>query len=321
MVKQENQTQRVAALQIDARTADIQYNLDQVRELAQEAIDQGAKIIAVPEFFTTTIILDDRLYDCALAPENAALDLLIELATDHQVLIGGSYLEKRNGDIFNCYTLVQPDGTVTRHDKDLPTMVENAYYVPGHTDGIHETSLGRVGTAVCWELIRTQTVRRLAGKIDFAMTGTHWWTTAENWTVWKDYFAKADRENRDMYQHVASDFSKYLGVANIHASHCGKVQGKLALLPGRLWDVDGGTSLLGQTQIVDKQGNVLKRMTAEDGPGVIVADLDLSPTDPSLSAPDRFWLPELTLVQKMSWKHQNFVCKGIYKRAKRQGRF
>ena len=143
----------VAALQIEARTADVAYNLDHVRELAMEAVGKGAKVIAVPEFFTTSIVLDDRIWSCALPPENPALDMLKEIASDNEVLIGGSYLEKRGGDIFNCYSLVRPDGTVTRHDKDLPTMIENAFYIGGNTDGVHDTSLGRVGTAVCWELI------------------------------------------------------------------------------------------------------------------------------------------------------------------------
>jgi predicted amidohydrolase len=320
MTKQNN-THRVAAVQIQARLADVQYNLAHVKELALEAIAQGAKVISLPEFFTTSIVLDDRLWGCALPPENPALDMLIELATDNGVLIGGSYLELRDGDIYNCYTLVRPDGTVTRHDKDLPTMVENAFYVPGNTDGVHQTELGGVGTAVCWETIRSQTINRLAGKIEFAMTGTHWWSIANNWTFMRDQFEQLHVANRALFRQVPSNFAKYLGVANIHASHCGEVKGKFAWLPKRLWDVDVETSLLGETQIVDNQGNVLKRLSLEDGAGVIVADVDLTPTTPSLDTPNRFWLPDLPLTTRFSWSQQNAVCKGIYQSAKRDGLF
>ena len=51
---------KVAALQIAARCGDLAYNLNHVRELAEHAARQGAKIIAVPEFFTTTIVLDEK---------------------------------------------------------------------------------------------------------------------------------------------------------------------------------------------------------------------------------------------------------------------
>lgn len=314
-------THRVAAVQLEARTADVQYNLDQTKELALAAIAQGATVISLPEFFTTSIILDDRIWGCALPPQNAALDLLKELATDHGVLIGGSYLEKRGGDIYNCYTLVRPDGTVSRHDKDLPTMVENAYYVNGDTDGVHQTDIGGVGTAVCWELIRSQTVNRLLGKINFAMTGTHWWTTAENWSFLRRTFEAAHQENMALFRTVPSHFSKLLGVANIHASHCGKVKGKFAVLPQRLFDIDTETSLLGETQIVDNAGNVVQRLAMEDGPGVIVADIDLTPAKPSLETPESFWSVDLPLLFRFTWAQQNFVCKGDYRKAKANGAF
>ena len=38
-----------------------------------------------------------------------------------------------------------------------------------------------VGAAVCWELMRTQTVQRLRGRIDLALTGSGWWSFSENW--------------------------------------------------------------------------------------------------------------------------------------------
>ena len=301
--------------------ADVQYNLDQTKELALEAIAQGAKVISLPEFFTTSIILDDRIWSCALPPQNAALDLLKELAMDHGVLIGGSYLEKRGGDIYNCYTLVHPDGSVTRHDKDLPTMVENAYYVRGNTDGVHQTELGRVGTAVCWELIRSQTMKRLVGRVDFAMTGTHWWTTASNWPFMRRTFEAAHRRNMDLFHTVPSNFATRLGVANIHASHCGTVRGKFAVLPRRFYDVDTETSLLGETQIVDNAGNIVERLSMDDGPGVITADIDLTPVEPSLDIPESFWSVDLPVLFRLTWAQQNFVCKGIYRRARAAGVF
>ena len=43
---------KVAALQIAARCGDLAYNLNHVRELADHAARQGAKIIAVPVSYT-----------------------------------------------------------------------------------------------------------------------------------------------------------------------------------------------------------------------------------------------------------------------------
>lgn len=53
------------------------------------------RVVAVPEFFTTPIVENPRLWAASLPTENPALDLLREYATDHNLLVGGSYLERR----------------------------------------------------------------------------------------------------------------------------------------------------------------------------------------------------------------------------------
>jgi len=300
---------KVAAIQMCARLADVEYNLQHIHKLVDEAIQQGATVIALPEFFTTSIVLDDRIWDCALPPENKALDMLIEIAISHKVLIGGSYLERRNSDIYNCYTLVQPDGTVTRHDKDLPTMIENAFYVGGKTRGVHQTRVGRVGTAMCWETIRTQTVNRLKGQIDFLMTGSHWWTVPCNYSLGKSFLKTTDKMNREIMHTAPGQLSRLLGVANIHAAHCSNIKGRIPVLPLNLMDIPFESSLIGETQIVDNRGNIIERLSQQDGPGVIVADLDLSPNTPSEATPNRFWIPRLPLRFKINWWHQNFLAK------------
>ena len=43
-------------------------------------------------------------------------------------------------------------------------MWENCYRVGGSDDGMIDAEGVPVGAAVCWELMRTQTVRRLRGR-------------------------------------------------------------------------------------------------------------------------------------------------------------
>ena len=50
--------------------------------------------------------------------------------------------------------------------EDLPTMWENAFYVGGHDDGRIAIGATDVGVALCWELMRAQTARRLRGQVD-----------------------------------------------------------------------------------------------------------------------------------------------------------
>lgn len=306
----------VAAIQMKGRVADLEYNLDHVAELIQEALRHKPQVIALPEFFTTPIVQDARLWRCSIPPENAALDLLRETAIDHQVLIGGSYMEKRGDDVYNCYALARPDGTVTRHDKDMPTMIENAYMRGGIDDGLHKTSLGNVGTAMCWEMIRTQTVRRLSGRIDFMMSGSHWWAPPINWAVGRKFFREMSEMNQHYMQNAPATLAKLLGVANIHAAHAGPLEGKIPIAPAIPWAPHFSSYLLGETQIVDREGNILQRLRASDGPGVISCSLDLTPTDPQLSLPHQFWIPDLAHRFRFFWWQQNLAAKALYQKAK-----
>src|SRR5699024_5602815 len=104
--------------------------------------------------------------------------LLRQLATRHHVTVGGSFIcRDHDGHNRNAFFLVGPDGRILgRHDKDLPTMWENCFYVGGSDDGIIETSDATVGAAVCWEFMRTQTARRLRGRVDIVVGGSAWWS-------------------------------------------------------------------------------------------------------------------------------------------------
>ncbi|WP_300671920.1 carbon-nitrogen hydrolase family protein [Desulfoluna sp.] len=310
---------KVGAVQMVARTADIAYNLAHIRELAEAVIAEGAKVIALPEFFTTSIVWDRRLWGCSLPPENPALEMLQALAQNHGVMIGGSYLEKRGEDVFNTYALVQPDGTVSKHDKDLPTMVEGAFYKKGADDGVHETSLGRVGTALCWETIRTQTVTRLKDRIDFLMTGSHWWAPPTRWYVMNGFFDSMARSNQEHMAAAPAELARILGVPNLHAAHAGDLDGRILLMPTDKITGIFPSYLLGETQIIDNKGAVLARMKREEGAGFVTAELDPTPASPTLETPERFWIPRLEKRFHLFWHHQNLCAGAMYRSARRQG--
>jgi predicted amidohydrolase len=311
-----SKAQKVAAIQIEGRVADVRYNIAQAGELLEKALRKGAQIVALPEFFTTPIILDERLFACSVAESNPALDMLQNLAKQHGAMIGGSYLAMRGGDVFNTYVLVDRDGTVHLHDKDLPTMVENAYYVGGQDDGLTKTSLGAVGLAVCWETIRTATVQRLRGKVGLLMTGSHWWSEP-GWRFPRPLMDYIHRQNLDMMAAAPSRLSRMIGAPVLHAAHVGTLKGKIALTPNI--SVGTRTKLMGETQIVDSTGNVLARLGIDDGPGIVMADVELGAVPHSAEPAQDFWSVDLPLMFRLFWSQQNAAARPLYERAKADG--
>jgi hypothetical protein len=70
-------------------------------------------------------------------------------------------------------------------------------------------------------------------------------------------------------------------------------------MPDALRDWHGPASLfhfhlLGETQIMNGQGEILARRSRDEGAGVITADITLGEVPGErLSLPDRFWIPEM----------------------------
>lgn len=297
-----------AAIQLDAVVGDLSANLAACERLADEAGRAGADIIALPEFFSTGIGFVDSLAKAALPFDGAATELLIGLASRHQALVGGSFLcRDPDGHVRNAYVLADASGVIGRHDKDLPTMWENAFYVGGTDDGVIDTGEHRVGAAVCWELMRTQTVRRLRGRVDLAMTGSGWWSVP----AWKPrtLFYRLERDNAIKARHAAASFSRYIGAPTVHAAHAGKLDCTTPWLPVR-WQ----GHFEGATLITTACGTVVAERRADEGEGVVLGEITLGRQNATLDPPAGFWLHPRGALAATVWHYQRWHGKHWYKR-------
>ncbi|PJE11313.1 MAG: carbon-nitrogen hydrolase family protein [Mycobacterium sp.] len=297
---------RCAAIQLEAVPADVDANLASVERLVEDAVAAGARTIALPEFFTTGVGFWPELAGAALPAEGKATELLLALARRHEVMIGGSLLIRdTDGDVRNAYLVVTPNGVAGRHDKDLPTMWENAFYVGGNDDGVIEAGDLTVGAAVCWELMRTQTVRRLRGRIDLAMTGSGWWSIPDWWP--RAAFRRMEQRNAATAWQAAASFAGYVGAPVLHAAHAGTVRCRMPWLPlGYTGRFEGGT------MIVAADGSVLASLS--DGEGVVVADVSAGRCAPRTAVPHRFWLHPRGPLPFAVWHYQRWHGRRYYRR-------
>ena len=305
---------KLAAIQLETTLGDVAVNIALAERMANEAFSNGAKIVGLPEFFTGAIVPDPAAYNIVLPAQNAAIDMLQRVAKQHSGTIGGSMLLAADGEVYNRYILAEPDGTLHAHDKDLPTMWENAFYVGGNDDGVFETQIGCIGAAVCWELIRNQTLRRMAGRVQLAMTGTHWWTLPSNWPGFRKPFAAIGQYNRYLAEQAPVEFARRLGAPVLQASHCGALSGRFRLSPGADFGPSYDTHFVGATQIVAADGAVLVSRNTAAGPGIVYADVELEAHAPVLPADEKFWVPELPAFLHAYWHQQNVANRSAYRR-------
>jgi predicted amidohydrolase len=297
---------RVAAIQMRAQVGAIARNLSSAEALVREAFRRGAQWVILPEFFPSAVAFTPAMLSARQPLEGPALQLMRRLAREHDGIVGGSFIAQSGHDCFNSFLLVFPNGQYFRHDKDLPTMWENSYYIGGSDDGILGTPTGSVGVALCWELIRSQTARRLLGRVDLVVGGSCWWDL--RLPVSPEYAGDQARL-RDLLRNAPANLARMLGVPVVHASHAGEFEG---LTPGNE-SVPYVSRYLGESQITNGNGKVLARMTYEDGEGVITADVTPGQVaGGSAPIPENFWIGELPLIAIKAWEYLNPLGQQYY---------
>ncbi|GFG70156.1 hypothetical protein MSEN_18760 [Mycolicibacter senuensis] len=286
---------------------DVRANLAACERLADEAGRAGAEIIALPEFFTTGIGFDESLATAALPPDGAATELLTALALRHRALVGGSFLcRDPDGHVRNAYLLADPGGVVGRHDKDLPTMWENAFYTTGDDDGVLTAAGHPVGAAVCWELMRTQTVRRLRGRVDLVMTGSGWWSIPR-WAP-QALFDRLERNNAGTARLAAASFARYVGAPVVHAAHAGTLTCAMPWLP-----LTYRGHFEGATLIATADGTVVAERHADEGEGIVLGEITLGRQSPRLDPPAGFWLHRRGTLPTTVWHYQRWHGRRWYR--------
>lgn len=292
---------RVAAIQMEPVIADVSANLEAAERLADLAGAQGAEWIVLPEFFTTGIAFDERLAEASLAPHGEATELLKRLARRHGARVGGSFLcRDSDGEVRNAFMLAEPDGEILgRHDKDLPTMWENAFYVGGRDDGVIEAGGGIVaGVALCWELMRSQTARRLRDRVDLVVGGSGWWSIPP-WPP-AALTRRWEEANARTAATVAQAFAPLVGAPVVHAAHAGPIACRFPGAP--LLRYRG--HLQGGACICDSQGRVLARRERPEGAGVAIAQVAPGRVAPGATIPDRYWLHRRGPLPALTWHVQ-----------------
>jgi predicted amidohydrolase len=296
---------RVAAIQLETVIGDVDANLAACQRLADEAAHEGAEWIILPEFFTTGMGFFPDLAQRSLPPDGAATTLLFALAKRHGAVVGGSFLcRDTDGHVRNAFFLATPEGVAGRHDKDIPTMWENCFYIGGTDDGLIKVGGLTAGVALCQEFNRTRTVERLRGKADLVVGGSFTWGAPKGIPFYHYLQTSIER-----YTNWAATFAKLVGCPVIEATHCGSIRCQTPLLP-----MEYVTELGAGAVICDAAGNVLARRAKGDGAGIIVADIEVGRVVSPEHIPSGFWIQELDPISRFGWHVQGWHGRRWYRR-------
>jgi predicted amidohydrolase len=301
---------RVAAVQLEVALGEVERNLAACEALADAAAADGAELVALPEFFTTGAAFLPELADRALAPGGAATEMLSAVAGRLGIHLGGSFLcRDGDGEVRNAFLLAGPDGELLgRHDKDLPTMWENALYVGGDDDGVIEAGELSVGAAVCWEFMRNTTAKRLRGRVDLVMGGSNWWSIPP-WPP-AAITRRLEASNARRAARAPAVFGRYVGAPVVHAA----ISGPLACRMPELPPLPYRGHFQGGALIADPQGNVVARRDRREGSGYVIADVSARRVPPEEPVPGRYWMHGRGAIPALVWNTERLHGRRWYRR-------
>mmetsp|Transcript_62382 Transcript_62382/g.103762 ORF Transcript_62382/g.103762 Transcript_62382/m.103762 type:complete len:337 (+) Transcript_62382:85-1095(+) len=148
-------------------------NLKVAETAVREAVQEGAKIVSLPEIFNGPYAVNKFGPYAEEIPESAAsidgksspsIALMSSLAKELRIyLIGGSIAEKdAQGKLYNTAVVFGPDGTIlTKHRKmhlfdiDIPgkiTFKESETLTSGNAPTLFDTPYGRIGVGICYDI-------------------------------------------------------------------------------------------------------------------------------------------------------------------------
>ncbi|MFH1091905.1 MAG: nitrilase-related carbon-nitrogen hydrolase, partial [Pseudomonadota bacterium] len=111
---------KVAAVQMNSRLGDKEYNLKTQVRLIEKAVKNGASLIVLPELVTTGYRFNTRQEVAELAepiPDGSICRTWIEICQGHNIYICGGLAERDGDKFYNSAALVGPGGLIGKYRK------------------------------------------------------------------------------------------------------------------------------------------------------------------------------------------------------------
>ena len=153
---------KAAAVQFNLQLGDVDANIESALAGIEQAVAAGAQIAVLPEMWSTGYDYR-RLADLAeRTPE--VVERLCSVSKDHDIVLVGSLPEKQGDKLYNMATVIDNGEAkgVYRKLHMFSTMGEDRFLSPGDSTLVVDTTVGRIGVAICYDLRFPELFRRMA---------------------------------------------------------------------------------------------------------------------------------------------------------------
>jgi predicted amidohydrolase len=258
---------QAAAIQMSCEILDRPSNLQRADELLRRARDAGAELVVLPELFNTGYSLCPDFGPYSETAEGPTLSYLRQRSRQWKMSIAAGFVERGGRHLYDSLAFCTPDGGLQIYRKRNLVFWERFRFYPGREPLVVSTPFGRVGLAVCADMIYRRVWDDYRGRIDLAVVSA----------AWPDFANRHTGRGHWLLGHIGplsgaipSKVAVDLGIPVIFANQCGETKTRIPVLRTTILD-----RFAGQSSICDGLHGTPVR--AERETSVLVAPITLHP--------------------------------------------
>ncbi len=149
-------------------------NLERMSTMVADARSRGARLIVFPELACTGYVEHSDLHRLAEDTTGPTVQALANLSRRYGVYLAAGFVEWKDGHVYNSISFSTPQGQVSIYRKRHLIFWEHFYFRHGQEPLIVETDFGRIGFAVCADMMYQHVWSEYRGKIDLAVIAAAW---------------------------------------------------------------------------------------------------------------------------------------------------
>jgi omega-amidase len=173
---------KTGIVQFDVQKGQTQANIDTVLAYMDALADNGVCLAVLPEMFSCSFDNAHLAEHIQMSP--IVLEKLSAKAGQRKIAVAGSLPMLTKGGICNTMVFIDTNGQIKGRYEKLHLFKltrEDQYYTPGSRMGVADTSLGRVGLMICYDLRFPELSRSLALEdVNMLIISAQWPTPRKN---------------------------------------------------------------------------------------------------------------------------------------------
>ncbi|MCP4672132.1 MAG: carbon-nitrogen family hydrolase [Desulfobacula sp.] len=154
---------KAGVVQFDVKAGQIEANLNSILGYLEKLASNSVNLAVLPEMFSCSFDNENLRQHAKLT--NKVLERLSLFARENQMAIAGSLPEEKDDQIFNTMVFIERDGQIKARYRKLHLFKltgEHLYYSAGNEIAVIDSSFGRIGLMICYDLRFPELARALS---------------------------------------------------------------------------------------------------------------------------------------------------------------